>query len=136
MRSHCVDGHLGERHEGVDARARHHDLDRAELAADLLQRVVDGGAVGDVDLAAERGGAALAQLTGRPLHGVAVEVEEGDAVPPVGEVPADRLPHAGGGTRDHRDPSHVSPLDVVPMSLPVEPLEYRPSPDPAQAALK
>ena len=86
IRSHASSGDVGERLELVDAGARDHDLDRPELAAHLRQRVVDRGAVGDVDLAATARRAGLAQFVGGPRHGVAVEVEQRDLMsrPPRG----------------------------------------------------
>ena len=54
--------------------------------ADLVERVVDGGAVGDVDRGAERLRPAAAEVGGGLLGGVDVEVEHRDPVPAVGEV--------------------------------------------------
>ena len=112
-----VEGDVSERLEPGDARARDHDLDRPELAADLVQRFVDGVAVGDVDRARNCLSAVVPQVVGRPLRSIAVDVEHADAVPAVAEVMADREPHPGGATRHDCDPAHALPLTCTPPRL-------------------
>src|SRR5581483_4051915 len=106
----CLDGDVGERAELVEARARHDDLDRAELGPHLAERVVDGGAVGDVDLRADRLRARRAEVVRGALDTVAVEVEQRDAVTGAREVAPDGESHARGGPGDDGDAAHVSLL--------------------------
>jgi hypothetical protein len=74
------DGDVAEGIERVDARARDHDRDRPELAADLLERRVDRRAVADVHGRAHRICALSSQILRDPLRALAVEVEQRNAV--------------------------------------------------------
>ena len=102
---------LGERGELVQPCARDHDLDGAELCADLAQRFVDRRTVGDVDLAGER--VAIPHVFGGALRSVTVEVEQRDAVTGFCEAPAHREPHPGCGAGHDGHPTHELPLRNV-----------------------
>ncbi len=92
--------------ELVEPGAGHHDLDRPELGADLRDRVVDGGAVGDVGRDPERARTRGAQVGGGPADGVAVEVEQRDPVPDAGEALRHGESHPCCGARHYGDPAH------------------------------
>ena len=77
-----------------------------ELAADLGERFLDGGAVADVGRHTERRHALGAQILGNPLCRFAVEVEHGDLVSAPAQLVAGRLAHAGRAAGHHRDPAH------------------------------
>ena len=80
------------------------DPDRAQLALDARERLVDGGAVADVGVDRESGADRRDRLAGR----VEPDVERRDARAVGGEAVTDRLADARAATGDDGD-RHASP---------------------------
>src|SRR5262249_2207271 len=57
------------------------------------------------------------EVVGRPLRGIAVEVEQRDPVALLREALRDREPHAGCGARDHCDATHRPSMWAGPTSM-------------------
>ena len=108
---------MGGTLELIEPGARDHDLDGAELGADVPERLVDGRTVGDVHLATHRPCAPGSQLLRGPLGAFAIEVEQRDAAAAVREVTADGPPHARRGSGDHGDPAHRFPSNALIWSF-------------------
>ena len=98
---------LEQRHDALQVGGAHRsrvvdeDVDRAELALDVRERVVDRGAVADVGVQRE----ARADRRDRLPGGVQPDVERRDARAVGGEAVADRLADARAAARDDSDPA-------------------------------
>ncbi len=103
-------GDVGERRVAEQAGAGDQNAHRAQSFAHLGERLLDAGAVADVDGHRDGLDAVGAQRPGDPLGGLGVDVGHRDAVAPAAQFVAGRLAHPGGSAGDDGDPaSHSAP---------------------------
>ena len=96
----------GEGRKVEQPRTGHQNRGRAQLAADLGERVLHGGSIGDVGADPDGGDALGAKVVGDTLRCLLIEVEDRDLESASAQFVAGRLTHARGAAGHDRYPAH------------------------------